>query len=170
MALAIDDQPTKSVNILALAGFVGGTLAVGALGGYATSAGLDGWYASLARPPLTPSDHIFGPVWTALYVMMAVSAWLVWTREVGLVRRQIMAIYGAQLALNFGWSILFFYLRSPLFALSEILVLIFVVLAMTRFFWWRNPYAGALLVPYVLWLAFAAYLNAGFWLMNTPVT
>lgn len=170
MALAVNERTQKPILGVALLAFVALSLGVGGLGGVITSSSLLDWYPTLQRPPLTPPDSVFGPVWTVLYVMMGVSVGLVWGREDAFVRRQVLALFATQLGVNFLWSLLFFGLHSPLLALIDIVILVVLVGGMTRFFWWRHKLAGLLLLPYLFWILFATYLNAGFWLMNTPAT
>lgn len=141
-------------------------LGAGAIGGILTAESVGTWYPTLRRPPLTPPDRVFGPVWTALYAMMAVAAWLVWRRRRDVDVRRPLVIFGVQLALNVVWSGLFFWGRNPGLALFEIVLLLVAVLLTTRTFRRVSPIAGALLLPYVAWVGFATYLNAGFWLLN----
>ncbi|MBU3665372.1 MAG: tryptophan-rich sensory protein [Chthoniobacterales bacterium] len=122
-----------------------------------------GYYDELVKPAWSPPAWVFGPVWTVLYIMMAVAAWLVW--QCGGWRKQSrpLGIYLVQLALNALWTPLFFGLRSPGLAFAEILVLcIFVILTLRAFFRVR-PVAGWLLAPYGLWTGFAAALNFAIW-------
>lgn len=147
---------------IALAVFLGGVAAAAAFGA-AFEPGA--WYAGLRKPPLTPPDAVFPPVWTALYAAIAVAGWLVWRR-----RRPgefaPLALWGAQLVLNALWSLLFFGLERPGLALLEIALLLALVVATTAAFLRVRPLAGALFAPYAAWVAFAAYLNAGIWLLN----
>lgn len=121
------------------------------------------WYEALRKPPLTPPDAVFAPVWSALYLAMAVAAWLVW-RERGPDRA--LVLWAVQLAANALWSLLFFGLHVPGLALLEIALLLGLLAATTRAFFRIRPLAGALLLPYLAWVAFASYLNAGLWLLN----
>ena len=148
-------------SALALFVFLGLTAAAGAFGAqFAPGA----WYAGLERPPLAPPNAVFGPVWTALYVAIAVAGWLVWkTRPAS---PAPLALWAGQLALNAAWSWLFFGLQRPGLALVEILVLLAAVAATTASFFGVHRAAGWLMVPYAGWVAFATYLNAGFWLLN----
>jgi translocator protein len=134
---------------------------VAAVGGVASARGVDGWYSTLDRAPWNPPAWVFGPAWTVLYLVMAVAAWLV-ARE-GLddpaVRIALVA-YAVQLALNLGWSILFFGLRRPGLALAEIAVLFAAIVVTAVLFHAVSPAAAWLLAPYLLWVAFAASLNA----------
>jgi benzodiazapine receptor len=124
------------------------------------------WYASLRRPALTPPNWIFGPVWTALYLMMGIAAGLV-IRQAGW-RRCLPAIglFLMQLALNAAWSYLFFGLKQPGAALVDI-GLLWLAIGATIFAFARwSKLAAALLVPYWLWVSFASYLNFEFWRLN----
>jgi len=122
------------------------------------------WYEGLRKPPLNPPNWIFGPVWSVLYLAIAVAAWLVWRARPGSFTP--LALWGTQLVFNAVWSFLFFGLQRPGLALFEIaLLLALVVATATAFFAVRRP-AGILLLPYVAWVGFAAYLNAGLWLLN----
>ena len=149
---------------LVLAGFILLCLAVGGLGGYATTDAIAGWYRNLAKPVWNPPDWVFGPVWTLLYIMMAVAAWLVWkTRDrVG----PALTLFFVQLALNLLWSLLFFGARSPGLALIEVVFLWTGVLTTMLAFFGRQATAGWLFVPYLAWVSFAAVLNLTIWLMN----
>lgn len=145
------------------------------IGNAATGAGLRDWYPRLAKPGWTPPPWLFGPVWTALYIAMAVAAWLVWARgrsapDPSLRRwaRAGLALYALQLALNAAWSVLFFGLRSPGLALAEILALWAAILATTVAFARVHRAAAGLMVPYLGWLTFAAALNLAIWRLNTP--
>ncbi len=119
------------------------------------------WYAALAKPPLTPPNWVFGPVWGLLYLSIAIAAWLVWRRPAG--RSVALALWAVQLVLNAVWSALFFGLQRPGLALFEIAILLVAITATTTAFWRVRPLAGGLLLPYLAWVAFAAYLNAGIW-------
>jgi len=122
------------------------------------------WYQALRKPPLTPPNWIFAPVWSALYLAIALAAWLVWRERPGW--SAPLALWTGQLALNALWSLLFFGLHLPGLALLEIGLLLALVVATARAFSRVRPLAGGLLAPYVAWVAFACYLNAGLWLLN----
>jgi benzodiazapine receptor len=124
------------------------------------------WYASLAKPAWTPPNAVFGPVWTALYVLMGIAAWLVW-REVGFSgAATALVLFIVQLGLNALWSYLFFGAHQPMIALFEIIVLWFVILFTLLAFWKVKPLAGALLLPYLCWVGFASGLNLQLWRLN----
>ncbi len=128
--------------------------------------GPDQWYEALNKPSWTPPNWVFGPVWTTLYVMMAVAAWLVW-QQGGFVRqRRALTWYFTQLALNAAWTPLFFGLQRPGIAFVEI-VLLWVAISMTALAFHRvSRVAAWLLAPYLAWVSFAALLNFFLWRLN----
>jgi benzodiazapine receptor len=142
------------------------TEAIGGLSALAAGGDFVTYFDALRKPPLTPPPAAFGPAWTALYLLMGVAAWLVW-RE-GLSRRTALALglFAAQLVLNFAWSLIFFGQHRLGVALIEIVVLWLTILATILAFWQVRRAAGALLLPYLAWVSFAAYLNAGIWRQN----
>lgn len=142
-------------------------LSVAAIGSWLTATGVRDWYPSLNKPSWTPPNWLFGPVWTLLYLMMAVAAWLVWDR-VGLFEARVpLGLFLIQLALNAVWSGLFFALQSPGLAFAEILLLWVAILATILSFSRVSRLAAGLLVPYLLWVTFAAALNRMIWVMNS---
>lgn len=151
---------------VALAGFLVATLAVAGIGGWFTSMGQPEWYASLNKPSWQPPSWLFGPVWTTLYILMAVAAWLVWRRAGWSDGSTALTLFFVQLALNLAWSGIFFALRSPGWALVEIVVLWLAILATTVLFFRHSTWAGALMVPYLLWVTFAAALNTAIVRLN----
>ena len=122
------------------------------------------WYAGLNKPPLNPPSWLFGPVWSILYLCIAVAGWLVWRS--GRERKLPLTLWGGQLALNAFWSPLFFGLQRPGMALMDILALLCLLLVTVVAFFKVRPLSGWLMVPYALWVGFAAYLNAGLWYLN----
>ena len=142
-------------------------LIVGGLGGIATASSIPTWYRTLEKPTWNPPDWIFGPVWTLLYILMGVALWLVWRLgwDNPQVRRALL-LFGVQLLFNLLWSLIFFGLRRPDWALLEIVVLWVLILATATQFYRLQPVAGWLLVPYQLWVTFAAGLNAAIWWLN----
>jgi tryptophan-rich sensory protein len=124
------------------------------------------WYADLGKPPWTPPAWVFGPVWTLLYVMMAVAASLVWNRRELKIARMGIALFALQLVLNGLWTWIFFGLQSPGLAFADIVLLWLAIAATIAAFWSVNPLAGALLVPYLAWVTFAALLNFVIWQTN----
>lgn len=157
-------SPASDWGRLAL--FVAICLAAGGVGAWLTNAAVNTWYPTLQRPPLSPPNWIFGPVWTTLYVMMAIAAWLVWRRRTATNIRVALTLFAAQLVLNVAWSALFFYLQNPAAALVDIVALEATLVATAIAFRRIDSKAAALLLPYAAWVAFAAYLNAGFWWLN----
>jgi benzodiazapine receptor len=124
------------------------------------------WYAALKKPAWNPPGWVFGPVWSALYTMMAVAAWLVWQRGGFAAQRRPLGFFLAQLALNALWTPLFFGLHQPGVAFAEI-VLLWLAIAWTIVaFWPVHRVAAGLLVPYLAWVSFAAVLNGTLWRLN----
>lgn len=152
----------------ALAGFIVLSQGAGAVGSLFTAPAIGGWYATLARPELAPPNWVFGPVWTTLYLLMGVAAFLVWKQ--GWQRKEVkiaLGIFTVQLALNTLWSIIFFGSRSPGGAFIEIIFLWFAIAATMWTFAKASKPAAWLLVPYIAWVSFAAYLNYIFWMLNS---
>jgi tryptophan-rich sensory protein len=150
-------------SVLGLAGWLLLSFAAAAIG----SRFMPGaWYASLAKPSWNPPAAVFAPVWTALYTMMGVAAWLVWKR-VGFAGAGLaLGLFVVQLALNALWSYLFFGAHRPDLAFYEIVVLWLAILAVMLLFWRVDWRAGALLAPYLAWVGFASFLNFTLWQMN----
>ena len=124
------------------------------------------WYPTLVKPSWTPPDWIFGPVWSALYIMIGFSGWLIYRGQYSQKRTLALMLYGGQLALNFIWSFLFFFLRSPILGLIDIVLLcLFISLTIMKA-WPVRPLASLLLIPYLVWVMYAASLNAGIWWLN----
>lgn len=142
-------------------------LVAGGLGGWATASSVGTWYAGLAKPSFNPPSWVFGPVWTALYLMMGVASWLVW--RVGPERPEVrwaLAAYLVQLVLNGLWSFAFFGRRSPLLGLVDIVAL-WLALGLTILLFVRlSKPATALMLPYWAWVTFATVLNAALWRLN----
>jgi translocator protein len=139
-------------------------LGAAGLGSLWTTPALRPWYASLSKPSWTPPNWLFGPVWTILYVAMAIAAWRVW-QKVGLTAVP-MQLFVLQLLLNVGWSAVFFRLRSPGLAFAEIVMLWLAILATSIGFWKVVPAAGWLLLPYLIWVSYATALNFSIWRLN----
>lgn len=156
--------PTRDWGALGL--FVVGCLIVGAVGGLLTASSVDTWYPTLDTPSWNPPNSVFGPVWMLLYVMMAVSAWLVWRRRGSDGSRAAMAAFAVQLALNTAWSAIFFGLRQPGWAALEIVLLWLAIVATILAFFRVSRAAAWLLVPYLGWVSFATALNVAIWRLN----
>ena len=150
----------------ALLGFVVLCLAVAAAGGAVTATSVGTWYAGLAKPAFNPPNWVFAPVWTALYLMMAFAGWRVWRQRRAREVRLALGAWALQLALNLGWSFVFFGARLIGAALAEIALLLAAILATAVLFWRIDRVAGALFVPYAAWVAFATALNAALWRLN----
>ncbi len=141
-------------------------LSVGFLGSLATRTSVDTWYVELSKPSWTPPDWVFGPVWTSLYILMAVAAWWVWPRA-GRKRGLSLLLFSSQLLLNLIWSYLFFGMRWPGGAAIEIVVLLAFILATLWTFAKVSRLAGLLLAPYAAWVGFAMVLNFEIWRLNS---
>ena len=141
-------------------------LAVGGFSAFLTRDGMKA-FASLRQPPLSPPSWLFPVVWTLLYLMMGYASYLIWVSGVSENRRErALTVYGLSLAANFLWPILFFTMQAWLPAFLLLLVLWILVGASMLLFGAIDPKAGKLLIPYLLWLTFAAYLNLAVWLLN----
>lgn len=143
---------------------------VGMVAGIATARSTREWYPSLEKPWYTPPSWLFGPAWLVLYVAMGVASWRVWgagleTPGVSLA----LTVYGVHLLVNGLWSILFFGMRRPDLAMYEVVLLWLGVIASLVLFWRVDPFAGALMIPYLFWVSFAAVLNRGVVIRN-PVS
>jgi translocator protein len=153
-------------DVLSLAGTVLGVEAIGGASALVAGGDFRAFFDRLRKPPLTPPPAAFGPAWTTLYLMMAVAAWLVWRQGVDERSAIALGVFGAQLTLNALWSIVFFGRQRIGWALLEIALLWMTILLTVAMFWRVRPLAGALLLPYLAWVTFAAYLNAGIWRLN----
>ncbi len=141
-------------------------LLVGIIAGLITSGSMD-TYGQLQQPPLAPPGRIFPIVWTVLYTLMGIASYLVLTSDADPTAKQnALFVYGLQLAVNFIWPILFFSLEWYLFSFAWIILLWVLILVTTAKFLQISTTAGLLLVPYLFWVIFAAYLNLGVYLLN----
>ncbi|MEY2868618.1 MAG: hypothetical protein RIR01_1078 [Bacteroidota bacterium] len=143
-------------------------LAVGYFSGIETRSAILDWYPTLLKPSFNPPNWVFAPVWTLLYIMMGVAAGLVWDRfsfDKGAVKKALVFLI-VQLVLNAIWSYLFFGLHNPMLAGLEIILLWLMIYETYFQFSKINKVAGYLLVPYLVWVAFAAVLNASIWWLN----
>ena len=142
-------------------------LAVGGLSGIATASGVETWYPTLTKPSFNPPAWVFGPTWTVLYIMMGVAAFLIWREGFGARGvKPALTVFAVQLVLNGLWSILFFGLQAPGWALVDIIALWCAITASAMLFWRVAPAAGMLLLPYLAWVSFATLLNASLWWLN----
>ncbi|KKT11448.1 MAG: Integral membrane protein [candidate division WWE3 bacterium GW2011_GWB2_43_22] len=143
------------------------TFTAAALGAYFTSPSINTWYASLNKPFFNPPNWVFGPVWTLLYILMAVALYLVWKKEAES-REKLKAVilYTIQLTLNALWSVVFFGMREPTIALAEIVFLGIAVILTAQSFKKISVGASRLLIPYIIWIGFAAILNLSIVVLN----
>jgi len=142
-------------------------LAAGAIGSIFTRSAIPTWFVTLEKPVFSPPNWLFAPVWTLLYILMGIAAFLVWRKGLG--NRQVrsaLIVFLIQLILNTLWSVVFFGLESPLFGLVIISVLWVVILVTVIQFFNISRAASMLLWPYLLWVTFAAVLNSSIWLLN----
>ena len=160
MTLPESENPGRRV----LYAFLLGTLAVGACASLFTEPNIASWYAALAKPSFDPPNWVFAPVWTALYILMAVAAWRAW-RVVGL-RSVALTLYFLQLTFNFAWSLIFFAQHQIALALIDIAALFVSLLATAIAFWRADRTAGLMLLPYLAWVGFAGLLNLEIWRLN----
>lgn len=145
----------------------------GIIGAFFTAPAIEAWYAALEKPALNPPNWIFGPVWTALYFLMGVAVFLIWSSYAEQVdalekrkRRNALVLFDMHLALNVLWSVLFFGLHNPFLAFLEIIVLWCSILWVIIVFYPLSRVAAYLLIPYIAWVSFAAYLNYSIWMLN----
>ena len=150
-------------SALALVGFIGLCLLVGMVGGSMTATAIEHWYRTLRAPPGTPPNWVFAPVWTMLYVMTGIAGWLVWKR-IG--AAPPLRLWGWQLAANALWAPAFFGLHSPTLAMGVMVTLLVLIAVTIRWFRRVHGTATLLMLPYGVWCCYAAYLNAGFLLLN----
>ena len=142
--------------------------AAGLIGSIFTASSVTGWYSTVTRPELAPPNWIFGPVWTTLFVLMGIALFLVWKKEDSQKKKVKLALrlFVAQLVLNTLWSVIFFGLQSPGWAFVEIIFLWISITLTITVFTPISRLAAWLLVPYLAWVSFAAYLNYSIWLLN----
>jgi tryptophan-rich sensory protein len=157
--------PSRNQQVLGLVTWLAVVVVAGAIGA-AASIQAGTFYAQLMRPGWAPPPSVFGPVWTVLYALMAVSAWLVWRGAGFRFAKAALTLFVAQLALNALWSWLFFGWRLGAAAFADIVALLILIAATLVSFWRIRPLAGALLVPYFVWVSFASALNYSVWQLN----
>lgn len=150
---------------LGLGGWLLASLVTAALGGLA-SVNAAGFYGQLVQPAWAPPAWLFGPVWSVLFVLMGISAWLVWRRHGFAGAGAALKLYVAQLVANALWTWLFFAWRQGAMALAEIALLWLLIAATIHLFWRLHRLAALLLVPYLAWVSFAAALNFSLWRLN----
>jgi len=158
-------QRTKELSALLIA--FAACYGAAAIGAIFSVQGVSEWYATLAKPRWTPPAWLFGPVWTVLYAMMAISVWTVWRLRDRHRIAAAVAAFAVQLALNAAWSPLFFGAHNPGAALADILLLLVALVVTIRLFAEKSVVAAWLLVPYILWVSFASVLNLAIWRLNS---
>jgi translocator protein len=148
---------SSSRSLFMLIGCIGAAFVAGIIGSAATLENVRTWYPTLTKPTWNPPNWIFGPVWTTLYLLMGTAAWRVW--RYGPAVRPLVIGYFAHLLANALWSIVFFGLKQPAWALADIVVLWGLLVWLLTGFWRTDRLAGVLWLPYVLWVTFAGALN-----------
>jgi tryptophan-rich sensory protein len=156
-----EDEPGKHRPLLA---FLLATLVVGAAGTFFTEPNIATWHAFLVKPDFNPPNWVFAPVWTTLYILMAVAAWRVW--KITGTKAPEMWAWMIQLTLNFFWSAIFFAGHQIFLALAEMALLWAAIAVTLVLFWRRDRIAGLLLLPYLAWISFAFCLNYAIWRLN----
>ncbi|MCC7522332.1 tryptophan-rich sensory protein [Candidatus Uhrbacteria bacterium] len=157
----------KRQDIIACFFSIAVCLIAAAIGSIFTSASLPIWYSSLTKPALNPPSWVFGPVWTVLYILMGIAAFLIWQK--GWKRKDVqeaLSVFGLQLGLNILWSMFFFGLQNPGLAFLDIVLLWLSIIWTIVLFQKLSRPAAYLLAPYLAWVTFASYLNLSIWLLN----
>lgn len=160
---------SRALDVVVLILFLALCLGVGALGAAVTATSVNDWYDGLGKPSFTPPNAVFGPVWTGLYILMAVAGWRVWRSGDADTVRGPLTLFALQLALNLGWSVVFFGLHKIGSAVATIVVLDVAVLVTTLAFRTVDRLAGLLMTPYLAWAAFATVLNVTIWRLNPTI-
>lgn len=143
------------------------TLCIGALGGWATAQSVKTWYPTLNKPSFNPPNWLFAPVWTSLYIIIGIAAYLIWIKRDRIAHfPRTIALYFIQLILNLCWSFIFFYLHEIGFALFEILILLIIIIINAVVFYKIDKWAGLLFIPYILWVSFASFLTYNIFILN----
>lgn len=139
----------------------------GFIGSFFTVSSVSTWYLTISKPFFNPPSWLFGPVWISLYLLMGISLYLIWNKEINNKQSKIaVKVFGLQLVLNSLWSIIFFGLRNPLFAFIEIILLWITIIFTIKYFYKISKKASYLLIPYILWVSFAAILNFSIYYLN----
>jgi translocator protein len=159
---------TEIERIVTLFPFAVVCFAAGYIGSRLTRPSLPVWYARLRKPSWAPPNEVFGPLWTLLYLAMAIAAWWVWEDRGFDGAPGALILFAIQLILNVFWSYLFFARRRPDLAFYEVVALWLAILGTVVAFWDVSTASGALMLPYLLWTAFAGALNFRVWRMNEP--
>jgi benzodiazapine receptor len=159
---------SKSKQILGLLAWLAVSFVASGIGAVASIRAVS-FYGQIVQPSWAPPSSVFGPVWTILYALMGIAAWLVWRVGGFRANRSALALFFAQLAVNALWSWLFFAWHHGALAFADIVLLWFLIIATLVAFWRVRPLAGALLIPYLMWVSFAAALNFSVWQLNLQV-
>lgn len=160
MKIKIKSWPKLLLSILIAQG-------AGIIGSVFTTSEINNWYRGIIKPSFNPPNWLFGPVWTLLFLLMGISLYLIWIAHgKEKIKEKAVAIFIAQLVLNIFWSVLFFGLHQPGLAFLEIIILALAILTNIYYFSKLDKYAAYLLVPYILWVSFAAILNFAIWRLN----
>lgn len=139
----------------------------GLIGSLFTTPNINTWYRMLTKPWFSPPNWVFAPVWTSLFVMMSISLFLIWQREIKSPdKKECLKLFSFQLILNVLWSVIFFGLRSPQWSFVEIILLWLAILACIITFYKHSKAASYLLIPYLAWVSFASILNYAIWQLN----
>lgn len=154
----------KKARLLVISLFL--TFIAASVGSVFTFKSISTWYITLNKPFFNPPNWIFSPVWTALYILMGLSLYLVWISKKSLIQKKGMNYFFIQLALNTLWSILFFGLQNPLIAFLEIVVLWYFIYLTIKYFSKVNKTSAYLLYPYLAWVSFASLLNLSIVILN----
>jgi benzodiazapine receptor len=145
------------------------SFAAGGIGSLFTFKVIPTWYAGLKKPRYTPPNRVFGPIWTTLYILMGISVFLVWQKELATDGVMLaFTLFWIQLTFNALWSVIFFGMKSKGGGVIIIIVLWLLILATIITSFRVSGWAGALLIPYIVWVGIASYLNIGVWLLNKP--
>ncbi|HPG00871.1 MAG TPA: tryptophan-rich sensory protein [Kiritimatiellia bacterium] len=160
------ENTAKRRSLLSMLAWFALCFGAGALGSLFTASAVPTWYAGLVKPAWNPPAWVFGPVWTLLYLMMAVAAWMIWRQAPSTSRSQALRWFMLQLLLNAMWSPAFFGCHSPVAGLVIIMVLWLAIVMTVVLFWKASRVAGVLLLPYLAWVSFATALNFAVWKLN----
>jgi tryptophan-rich sensory protein len=161
-------QPATSKQILGLAGWLAATFVTGGIGAFA-SASAASFYSALSQPSWAPPAWLFGPVWSVLYVLMGIAAWLVWRKHGFRGASTALKLFVAQLFANALWTLIFFVWHLGALSLVEIVALWLLIASTLMAFWRLHRLAALLLVPYLAWVSFATALTASLWQLNPAV-
>lgn len=157
----------NKINYFKLSASIILCLLAGFIGSFFTASSISSWYSTLAKPFFNPPNYLFGPVWTLLYILMGISLYIIWTKKSNPKQKKFaIYLFAIQLILNTLWSILFFGLQNPLLAFIEIIFLWAAILLTIINFKKISKPAAYLLIPYILWVSFAAILNFSLYYLN----